>query len=96
MPEMLASYIAGAWFTAADDGVVVVDASTGDPVARVSSAGLDTRAAVEHARSVHVLRSGEPEGWQLCPEHAVEFLNQLRTVEPKLSVETLSLAGDWR
>src|SRR5260370_528470 len=49
---------------------------------------------VEHARSVHVQRSGESEGWQLCPEHAVEFLNQLRTVEPKLSVETLSLAGD--
>jgi hypothetical protein len=52
--------------------------------------------AVEHARSVHVQRSGESEGWQLCPEHSVEFLNQLRTVEPKLSVETLSLAGDWQ
>ena len=52
--------------------------------------------AVEHSRSVHLQRSGESEGWQLCPEHAVEFLNQLRTVEPKLSVETLSLAGDWQ
>ena len=52
--------------------------------------------AVEHSRSVHVHRSGESEGWQLCPEHAVGFLNQLRTVEPKLSVETLSLAGDWQ
>jgi hypothetical protein len=52
--------------------------------------------AVEQSRSVHVQRSGEPESWQLCPAHAVEFLNQLRTVEPKLSVETLSLAGDWR
>src|SRR5437764_1166570 len=52
--------------------------------------------AVEHARSLHVQRSGEAEGWQLCPEHAVQFLNQLRTVEPKLSVDTLSLAGDWR
>ena len=48
------------------------------------------------SRSVHVQRSGESEGWQLCPQHAVEFLNQLRTVEPKLSVETLSLAGDWQ
>jgi hypothetical protein len=52
--------------------------------------------AVEYARSVHILRSGEAEGWQLCPVHGVEFLNHLRTVEPKLSVETLSLAGDWQ
>ena len=51
---------------------------------------------VEPSRSVHLLRSGEAEAWQLCREHAVEFLNQLRTVEPKLTVESLSLAGDWR
>ena len=51
---------------------------------------------VEHARSLHVLRSGETSGWQLCREHGVAFLNQLRTVEPKLSLETLALAGDWR
>jgi hypothetical protein len=51
---------------------------------------------VEQARSVHILRSGEPEAWQLCPEHGVDFLNQLRTVEPKLSIDTLVLAGDWR
>jgi hypothetical protein len=44
---------------------------------------------VEHAGSVHIARSGESEGWQLCPEHAVQFLNQLRTVEPKLTVDTL-------
>ena len=44
---------------------------------------------VESARSVHVARSGEPETWQLCPDHAVQFLNQLRTVEPKLTVDTL-------
>lgn len=44
---------------------------------------------VEHARSVHVARSGEPEAWQLCPDHAIQFLNQLRTVEPKLTVDTL-------
>ena len=51
---------------------------------------------VEQARSVHILRSGEPEAWRLCPPHGVDFLNQLRTVEPKLSVETLTLAADWR
>jgi oxepin-CoA hydrolase/3-oxo-5,6-dehydrosuberyl-CoA semialdehyde dehydrogenase len=52
MPEMLASYVAGAWYTAPDEGVVVVDAATGEPVARVSSQGLDTRALVDHARRV--------------------------------------------
>ena len=52
MPEMLASYAAGTWYTAPDEGIVVVDAATGDPVARVSSTGLDTRAVVEHARRV--------------------------------------------
>jgi len=52
MPEMLASYIAGAWYTAPDEGTVVNDAATGEPVARVSSTGLDTQALVDHARSV--------------------------------------------
>ena len=45
---------------------------------------------VEQSRSLHLARSGEPEAWRLCPEHAVQFLNQLRTVEPKLTVDTLS------
>jgi oxepin-CoA hydrolase/3-oxo-5,6-dehydrosuberyl-CoA semialdehyde dehydrogenase len=52
MPDMLASYTAGRWYTAPDDGVVVVDAATGDPVARVSSTGLGMHTAVEHARVV--------------------------------------------
>jgi len=52
MPEMLASYVAGAWYTSPGEGVVVADATTGDPVARVSSGGLDTRALVDHARRV--------------------------------------------
>jgi hypothetical protein len=52
--------------------------------------------AVPYTGSVHILRSGEASGWQLCPEHGVGFLNQLRTVDPKLSVENLSLASDWR
>jgi oxepin-CoA hydrolase / 3-oxo-5,6-dehydrosuberyl-CoA semialdehyde dehydrogenase len=52
VPEMLASYVAGAWYTAPDDGVVVVDAATSDDVARISSTGLDTRALVDHARRV--------------------------------------------
>jgi len=51
--------------------------------------------AVEHSRSLHVHRSNDPIAWQLCREHAVEFLNRLRTVEPKLDPATFSLAGDW-
>jgi hypothetical protein len=53
-------------------------------------------ATVDHTHSLHLQRSGETEGWQLCREHAVAFLNQLRTVDPKLTPETLSLAGDWQ
>ncbi len=52
--------------------------------------------AVEHSRSLHVHRAGDPLGWQLCRRHAVEFLNRLRTVEPKLELEGFTLAGDWR
>jgi len=52
MAEMLASYVAGTWYTAPDEGVLAVDASTGDPVARVSSTGLNTLAVVDHARRV--------------------------------------------
>jgi oxepin-CoA hydrolase / 3-oxo-5,6-dehydrosuberyl-CoA semialdehyde dehydrogenase len=52
MPEMLASYVAGSWYTAPDEGTLVMDAATGDAVARVSTSGLDTRALVDHARRV--------------------------------------------
>ncbi len=52
MPEMLASYVAGRWYTAPDQGTLVADAGTGDPVARVSSSGLDARALVDHAHRV--------------------------------------------
>jgi oxepin-CoA hydrolase / 3-oxo-5,6-dehydrosuberyl-CoA semialdehyde dehydrogenase len=52
MPELLASYVAGKWYTAPDEGAVVLDAATGDAVARVSTTGLDTRAIVDHARRV--------------------------------------------
>ncbi len=48
----LASYVAGDWFTATDDGTVVADAATGEPVATVSSSGLDMAAAARHARAI--------------------------------------------
>ena len=55
VPEMLSSYVAGTWYTAPDDGAVLVDAATGEDVARLSSTGLDTQAMIEHAR-----RAGGP------------------------------------
>ncbi|MFL6185139.1 MAG: phenylacetic acid degradation bifunctional protein PaaZ [Actinomycetes bacterium] len=49
---MISSYVRDDWYTAGDDGATVVDASTGEPVARVSSAGVDLAGMVEHARTV--------------------------------------------
>jgi oxepin-CoA hydrolase/3-oxo-5,6-dehydrosuberyl-CoA semialdehyde dehydrogenase len=48
---LLRSYVGGAWVTPADDGVPLFDAATGQEVARVSSAGLDMRAALEYGRA---------------------------------------------
>jgi oxepin-CoA hydrolase / 3-oxo-5,6-dehydrosuberyl-CoA semialdehyde dehydrogenase len=50
--RMISSYVRDDWYTAGDDGATVVDASTGEPVARVSSAGVDLAGMVEHARTV--------------------------------------------
>ena len=52
MSALLESYVAGAWFRAADEGEPVLDAVTGEEVARVSAKGLDHAALVRHAREV--------------------------------------------
>ena len=52
MTHKVSSFVADGWYTAPDEGHVVVDASTGEPVAVVSSTGLDTEHAVQHARTV--------------------------------------------
>jgi oxepin-CoA hydrolase/3-oxo-5,6-dehydrosuberyl-CoA semialdehyde dehydrogenase len=49
---LLRSYVEGAWFSPADDGVAVADAVTGEEVARVSATGIDFAAALEHGRHV--------------------------------------------
>jgi hypothetical protein len=38
--------------------------------------------------SLHLRRYDDPHTWRLCAPHAVEFLNRLRTVEPKLDPAT--------
>jgi oxepin-CoA hydrolase/3-oxo-5,6-dehydrosuberyl-CoA semialdehyde dehydrogenase len=50
--SILESYLGGRWVAGAGPGAEVRDAVTGDPVTRVSSAGLDLGAAVDHARRV--------------------------------------------
>jgi NAD-dependent aldehyde dehydrogenases len=54
MTEMLASYIKDGWWTPTSDAgaTIVRDASTGEAVTAVSTAGLDLPGALEHARTV--------------------------------------------
>ena len=52
MARLLESYVSGGWVTPEDEGSPIADAVTGDEVARVSSAGVDTGAAVDFARRV--------------------------------------------
>ena len=52
MSRLLESYAAGRWTAPSVEGNPLLDASTGEEVARISSAGLDLAAMVDHARSV--------------------------------------------
>ncbi len=52
MSLMLQSYAAGTWFTATDPGAPLLDAATGDEVARISSTGLDLGAMTSYAKRV--------------------------------------------
>jgi oxepin-CoA hydrolase/3-oxo-5,6-dehydrosuberyl-CoA semialdehyde dehydrogenase len=89
MPEMLASYVAGAWYTAPDAGTAVADAATGEIVARVSTTGLDTRAIADHAR-----RAGGPALRQLTFHERAGALKTLATYldANKAAYHELSLA----
>lgn len=48
----ISSYAAGAWYQSPAEGTPVRDAVYGEPVAQVSSEGLDFKAMVEYARKV--------------------------------------------
>lgn len=52
MSALLESYVGGSWFRASDDGKPLLDASTGEEIARISATGLDLSAMVDHARTV--------------------------------------------
>lgn len=61
MTRMLQSYVQDAWWSPAESvaGVEVLDASTGEPVARVSSEGLDLGEVLNYARTVGQKSLGE-------------------------------------
>jgi oxepin-CoA hydrolase / 3-oxo-5,6-dehydrosuberyl-CoA semialdehyde dehydrogenase len=50
--SVLPSYVSGSWVIPDDAGAPVHDAVTGDEVARVSTKGIDTHAALEYGRTV--------------------------------------------
>src|SRR5690348_2884301 len=50
--RVLQSYVAGQWVTPSGDGTEAHDATTGEPVARVGSDGVDVTAALDHGRRV--------------------------------------------
>lgn len=53
MAALLQSFVSGSWFTPHDaDGEPVLDAATGEEVARISTRGIDFAAVVAHAREV--------------------------------------------
>ncbi len=51
MSRLLESYVAGSWVGPAGEGEPLLDAATGEEVARVSTRGVDLGAMVDHARS---------------------------------------------
>jgi oxepin-CoA hydrolase / 3-oxo-5,6-dehydrosuberyl-CoA semialdehyde dehydrogenase len=48
----LESYVEGAWHRAPDTGTVVASAVTGEPIAQISSEGIDFGGVLAHARTV--------------------------------------------
>lgn len=48
--RVLESYLCGAWQAGRGDGAELLDAATGDPVARIDATGLDMAAALDHGR----------------------------------------------
>ena len=54
MSALLESYAGGSWFRAADEGKPLLDASTGEEVARISATGLDLSAMVDHVEVLTV------------------------------------------
>jgi oxepin-CoA hydrolase/3-oxo-5,6-dehydrosuberyl-CoA semialdehyde dehydrogenase len=98
MPQTLESYAEGRWQAPSGEGVTVLDASTGEEVARVSSSGIDTSAMAAYARAV-----GGPELRSMTfPERANalkalgQYLNERRDAYYELSFRTGATLRDSR
>ncbi len=52
MTALLGNYVAGDWYYAPDEGSDLLDATTGQVVARVSATGIDLAVMTDHARTV--------------------------------------------
>src|SRR6201991_2961714 len=52
MSPVLRSYVRGDWHSPSDEGRPLFDAVTGEEVARISSAGIDFAAVLDHGRRV--------------------------------------------
>ena len=50
--KVLESYLGGKWQSGSDKGSLLVNPTTGEPVASASSKGLDLKAALEYSRTV--------------------------------------------
>src|SRR4029077_10555127 len=93
---VLRSYVGGAWTEPADEGRTVLDAVTGEEVARVSSAGVDMAAALDYGRA-----SGGPGLRELAfPQRAAllkslgQLLREHRDELYALSARTGATLGD--
>ena len=96
--DLLPSYIQDAWWTPEDPARVndVRDASTGEPICRISTDGLDTGAAVEHARTVGQASLGELTIHQrsLRLKHIAAYLEEHKEELYELSDRTGSTRRD--
>jgi oxepin-CoA hydrolase/3-oxo-5,6-dehydrosuberyl-CoA semialdehyde dehydrogenase len=84
----LPSYVSGAWHIAPDDGAPLHDAVTGAEIARISSAGIDFGAALDHGR-----RAGGPALRELTFHQRAALLKALasRLRDHRDELYTLSL-----
>lgn len=97
-PRLLPSYIQDSWWTPESPEKVseILDASTSEPVCRVSTEGLDTGAAVAHARSAGQASLGQLTIHQraLRLKHLAAHLHEHREELYELSDRTGSTRRD--
>ncbi|HVE97604.1 MAG TPA: phenylacetic acid degradation bifunctional protein PaaZ [Mycobacteriales bacterium] len=87
MSMMLESYVQGRWQPGADDGTALRHAVSGAEIARISSKGVDMRAALDYARTV-----GGPPLRELTFHQRALLLKQLATHLTERSEEFYALS----